>query len=491
VHGYSYLSVHDGFVFQSPISFFPQKQIFDLSPGFQNDPSLFSGRALQPECLFCHANQAHPHPGSMYRFDVPVFSGHIIGCERCHGPGGDHVANPATRLNIVNPGDREHLTPALGDAVCEQCHLEGEARVLRRGRGLYDFRPGLPLDTVWDVMVRAPIPGEQSRAVSHVEQMHDSMCYQRTSGNQKMSCVSCHDPHDYVEPVRQLAYYRKKCLECHGDGHGCTEPLEARLKKSKDDNCIQCHMPPTSTNDIPHVASTDHRVQRKPTAMLAQGVSAEDEWQYTLRPFGRDYIDPEDKETNRDLGIALRRVLGRGGPAGRRAVAESLRLLDEALRRAPDDLEAWEEMGLALKAAGQSAEALFAFEKVLALEPERERSLAEAARLVYQPQQPQRALAYFRRLVNINPWSAEYRQNLVVILEQTGDWDEAREHIRVWLRLAPGDIEARMAMIRALLEDGKKDEATKEFAVIEAMRPDNLGDLRKWFALHLAAKDQR
>jgi tetratricopeptide (TPR) repeat protein len=488
-HGHSYFSVHDGFVFQSPISFYSQKQVFDLSPGFQFDRSLFSGRAIGPECLFCHANQARPHPGSMYRFDLPLFSGHVIGCERCHGPGGDHVANPGVRLNIVNPSDREHLTPALSDAVCEQCHLEGAVRVLRRGRGLYDFRPGLPLEAVWDVMVHAPLPGEQYRAVSHVEQMRDSRCYRRTSGDQKMSCVGCHDPHDYVEPARQSAYYRKKCLECHGDGHGCTEPLEARLTKSKEDSCIQCHMPPTSTSDVPHIPSTDHRILRKPTAIPVKGVSAGDEPAYTLRPFGRDHIDPEDTETKRDLGIALMRVPGQG-PPGRRAVATSLRLLDEALRREPDDLEAWEAKGLALKAAGQNAEALSAFEKVLALEPDREWSLAEAARLAYRPREPQQALAYFRRLVKINPWSAAYRQNLFVVLQQTGDWDEAREHIRVWLRLEPGSVEARMAMIRALLKDDNKEEARKEFAVIEAMAPDNLRDLRSWFASHLAGKDK-
>lgn len=47
-----------------------------------------------------------------------------IGCERCHGPGSQHVAtlNPAF---ITNPED---LTAAKADMVCGQCHLRGKSK---------------------------------------------------------------------------------------------------------------------------------------------------------------------------------------------------------------------------------------------------------------------------------------------------------------------------------------------------------------------------
>jgi hypothetical protein len=89
-HGYSYLTDRGGYVFETPISWYSQKGVWDLSPGFQQ-PQL-TGRAITAECLFCHANPAHPVAGSVNRYHEPVFDGYAIGCQRCHGPGELHVA---------------------------------------------------------------------------------------------------------------------------------------------------------------------------------------------------------------------------------------------------------------------------------------------------------------------------------------------------------------------------------------------------------------
>ena len=103
---------------------------------------------------------------------------HAIGCERCHGPGELHVRGDMEHT-IVNPA---RLSPPLRDAVCEQCHLEGEARLLRAGRDLFDYRPGLPLADFWSVLVEARRSGEDAKAVNHVEQMYQSKCFQRPVG---------------------------------------------------------------------------------------------------------------------------------------------------------------------------------------------------------------------------------------------------------------------------------------------------------------------
>jgi predicted CXXCH cytochrome family protein len=315
--------------------------------------------------------------------------------------------------------------------------------------------------------------------VSHVEQMHQSQCYLRSSGDKKMSCLTCHDPHDYAEPARQPAYYRSKCLDCHTE-HGCTEPLESRLKKSKDDNCVQCHMPPLSATDIAHTASTDHRIlapnRHPPSTQKPSGSPPA----YPLRPFYPERDRPDDKEYKRDLGIGLVHTLGLR-PDMQRTAAQAIPLLDEALRRWPDDVELLQSKANALHAYGHGAEALAAFEKVLALEPERESALVSAARLSYRPRQPDIALAYWRRAVAVNPWAPDYRANLVSLLAAKGDWDEVRVHSQAWMRLDPGSIDARKAWIRGLIKAGKKDEARKEFEVIEALDPNNAGTHRDWF----------
>src|SRR5262249_5754406 len=149
--GRSYLVHRDGFLFQSPISWYSQQERWDLSPGYTGDP-LFD-RPLSTPCLFCHCNDARPVAGTNNRYEQPLFRFHAIGCERCHGPGEQHVQS-SDRLDIVNPA---RLDPALREAVCEQCHLQGEAKVMRRGRETpFDYRPGLPLDEVWSVFLRLP-----------------------------------------------------------------------------------------------------------------------------------------------------------------------------------------------------------------------------------------------------------------------------------------------------------------------------------------------
>src|SRR5262249_3454658 len=119
--GYSYLTERDGYLLQTPISWYTQHQRWDLSQGVT--PSALAGRGVAGSCLFCHTNRLHEHPDHPDRFVPPVFEGHAIGCERCHGPGALHVTGDLDHT-IVNPA---RLPPPLRDAVCEQCHLEGEA----------------------------------------------------------------------------------------------------------------------------------------------------------------------------------------------------------------------------------------------------------------------------------------------------------------------------------------------------------------------------
>ena len=60
VHGYSYLTDRGGYVFQTPISWFEQKKIWDLSPRF--NPEYLTGRPVGSDCLFCHANRGRRRP---------------------------------------------------------------------------------------------------------------------------------------------------------------------------------------------------------------------------------------------------------------------------------------------------------------------------------------------------------------------------------------------------------------------------------------------
>ena len=203
----SYLIERDGFLFASPINWFPRAQKWDLAPGYEKRNLHFT-RPVSAECLFCHANQFDPVPGTVNRYQQPIFRGYAVGCERCHGPGELHVRRPAGTagqdMTIVNP---DSLKPALRDAVCEQCHLNGPQRVVQLDRQNEDYRPGLPFHEVWTVLDTVSSAGEQ-RFVGQVQQMHESCCFRES--NAAMGCTSCHDPHRLPEPGDRVAYYRCK-----------------------------------------------------------------------------------------------------------------------------------------------------------------------------------------------------------------------------------------------------------------------------------------
>jgi hypothetical protein len=118
--GVAFLVERDGFLSESPITWYVRERRWGLSPGYEVKNVHFD-RPIQPDCLFCHANRVEPVEGTINRYQRPIFRGHAIGCERCHGPGALHVARPEVVAGeaptIVNPGDVE---APLREAVCEQ-----------------------------------------------------------------------------------------------------------------------------------------------------------------------------------------------------------------------------------------------------------------------------------------------------------------------------------------------------------------------------------
>jgi predicted CXXCH cytochrome family protein len=480
--GCSYLTYRDGCLFQSPISWFSQKQRWDVSPTFPQTNRF--DRPVTMECLFCHANDADHVADSMNSYTEPVFRGTTIGCERCHGPGELHVALrtrgevvEGTDPTIVNPA---RLGPALREAVCQQCHLEGDVRVRRRGRGEFDFRPGLPLPPFYAVFVKSPQLAPDQRAVSHVEQMVLSRCYRASQG--ELGCISCHDPHVSPDPDLRVGYYRERCLKCHAEGEkSCTLSLASR-REQNGDACTACHMPRAPSSDIAHTAITDHRVLRRPAEEggppPAVGLLPGEP------PIVAFRAEPlaKDEDAGRDLGVALLELARQQPHAGPTMADPGLPLLDRAVQAHSDDVVAWEARGWALLFQGRKTDAVDAWEKTLALAPRREQTLAALAALCQDLGRLEEALTHWRRALAISPGSTHYRTQEATILAQRGDWEGAEEAARKAKALNPLAVEPRRALIRCLLTKGKKDAAGAEFQVLLAIHPPDEEELRRWFA---------
>lgn len=255
-HTRSYLVEADGFLVESPLTWYASRKAWGMSPGYDRPDHQGFERAADEGCLFCHAGRVEAVEGSLHRLKIHE---QAIGCESCHGPGSLHVAHHKDNAGatgerdntIVHPG---RLSRALQESICAHCHLRGEATVAVRGRKPTEFRPGLPLSD-FQVHYRFDATDSEMKVVGHVEQMRASRCWQKAEG---FTCITCHDPHSPVSETEKLAFYRDKCLSCHA-GNSCRLPESDRLRQNSDDSCAACHMPQVST-DIPHIAFTHHRV---------------------------------------------------------------------------------------------------------------------------------------------------------------------------------------------------------------------------------------
>ncbi|MFO0842920.1 MAG: multiheme c-type cytochrome [Gemmataceae bacterium] len=481
--GYSYFAELDGYVFQTPISWFSQKNRWDLSPGFDN--VLWPGRLVPAACLQCHANGFKKREGGLDRFQAGVFDGHAIGCERCHGPGERHVraregddrVGGGFDTTIVNPA---RLEGSLRENVCEQCHLGGVQRQLRRGRDWLDYRPGTALEDFFCVYVVNPDLASRTRAVGQVEQMHRSKCYQKGDPKARLGCISCHDPHRRPDGEEAVSHFRQRCLACH-QTKGCTSPREARLAKRPDDSCVACHMPRVGAIDVAHTALTDHTIPRLPTSAPAGTSPRPDSLPY--KSFHDVPAGPGQEERRRDQAVMQVWLAENALSVGARqaALVQAATALASRLRAAPTDPFGWEALARSLVLQGRLEEGLVAARRAHELMPQHYQVIALMAMLERDRGRADEAARLWAQAAEINPYEVSFRRFLTGQRMLRGDWAGSAPHAEAWVRLEPNSVEARRALTQALLGQGKRDEARRAFDGLRALKPRDLGELEAWY----------
>lgn len=247
-----------------------------MAPGYENSNKVDFYRPVTVECLLCHAGNPRPVPDTLNSYQTPPFAAEAITCDRCHGSAEAHLRNPVPG-SIINPAK---LPPHARDSVCEQCYLQGEARIANPGKKFSDFRPGENLENTFTVYVFASKQNPAAfKVISQSQQLPLSMCARMSHGHS----------------ANPTAYFRARCLSCHGQSLLKTHP-------KPNQNCIACHMPRLPVVNGNHTIFTDHRIAIYSSRELG-GHSHPETWSAetaTLVPWRK----PPAAYTQRNLALA-------------------------------------------------------------------------------------------------------------------------------------------------------------------------------------------
>jgi len=205
-------------------------------------------RPTGPTCDGCHSVDYNIHTKQVAEWNV--------GCEKCHGPGSEHVAHP-TRNNTLNPA---HMDYVSASDTCISCHSQGRPRNNPMEGKYFDwpvgYRVGLNLSDFWQLEEHKL--GEQTfthfpEGTAHKNRMQGNDFVQSVMYRRGVTCFSCHDVHgtDNYAQLRKPAY--KLCLDCHAP-MSANGPRTATIEKhthhkeaSPGSQCIACHMPKIET----------------------------------------------------------------------------------------------------------------------------------------------------------------------------------------------------------------------------------------------------
>lgn len=470
--GRAYLIEQNGMFFKSSLAWFSNTQEWGLSPGYPPDHHKRFERRITDGCINCHVGHLAVNPDAPNTFVKPVVIEAAIGCERCHGPGKKHVELHKTATHeafdneeIVNPS---RLDPARRDSICAQCHLHGKATVMRTGQRVFDFKPGQLLEDNRIVFVTPPGTTNRSAtaALSQVEQMEASTCFQKSAG--RMGCTSCHDPHRNPTPETKVEFYRTKCLSCH-EKQGCALPVKDRLAREAGDSCMACHMPPTlHVGNILHVSFSDHRVLRSPDSDPADKASGSLETQeFAIY----NHADQRLPKLEVDRAVAFMLAVGADGkPPTLSQARRAEQLLRPVQEAQPDDIDTLEVLAAVCMTQRRPKEAEAWWLDALSLHPRRESVLQNLAIYYHDQQRIEPAIEYLQRFIAVNPAHGMMHGRLAGALELSGKTQESVAAAEQALTLNPTLVSLHEWLAHLYDKLGKPAEAERHRTMFRRMQ---------------------
>ncbi len=452
VNGYGAILQADDYLFQAPLSYYSQPMKWAPSPGYEITDLGFN-RPITPGCIFCHSGRPNPVAGTNGRFDSAPFFELAIGCENCHGPGAGHLramsgVNSPSRKNahfesgIVNPA---RLTPYLADNICMSCHQTGDARVFKPGKTYKDFRPGHPLDDTLSILMVPPSPQSPPSAdhVEHYYSMSLSKCYRASRA--RLSCITCHDPHDEPSPEEAPAYFRSKCLGCHTN-QSCKVPIETRMQNKPVNDCIGCHMPKRDIQVISHSSATNHRIVATPDEPYPDIAFRQ------TSPSLPNLIHLNPAPGKEDVPPPLLTLLAAYGELAENQpeyVASYLKVLSQLEQTQPGDPLVQAAAGRRDLKNGDFPSAARHLRLALQSSAPAATTCADLADALVHLGQADEALSLIEKAIVLDPFNPATRKMLVVRLIEAKQYARAHEALKQYLEVFPQDDFMRQMLARA------------------------------------------
>jgi predicted CXXCH cytochrome family protein len=222
-------------------------------------PSGNMQRPTGPTCDGCHSVNYDIHTKQVTEWNV--------GCERCHGPGSEHVAHPS-RTNILNPSQMDDVA---SNDTCIQCHSQGRPPTNQIEGKAYDwpvgYRVGLHLADYWqleDHTLGQITFTHFADGTAHKNRMQGNDYVQSVMYQHGVTCASCHDVHGTENYAQLRKAAQELCLSCHGPSSPNgphTVSLEEHTHHkdgSAGSQCVACHMPKIASEGVPGSFVSSH-----------------------------------------------------------------------------------------------------------------------------------------------------------------------------------------------------------------------------------------
>jgi predicted CXXCH cytochrome family protein len=247
-------TIENGWIIVLPPSWDVQRQEWfdnmEIVRPDENDQKLV--QQWNRNCVGCHVSQQENNYSPATRTYATQWVDFGTSCERCHGPGSEHVqaytrperGRAAGERSIIRP---TRLDPRTSSMICAQCHSLRDviAPGYTAGEDYFDyFQPVLEYGPR-----KAQDPaywpdGRPRRFSNDALGLWQSECFLRGDA----TCASCHkDSHvpDIDRNAQLASTSNALCTGCHQNLVGQLTTHTRHRADSAGSSCVECHMPKT------------------------------------------------------------------------------------------------------------------------------------------------------------------------------------------------------------------------------------------------------